>query len=112
MQRKYKLIIKPNIHIFVGSGPNTLFYTVFRKRKGEIWNHYQLNILDHGSRKSRRLHSDKSFRKRNIKFAARPTVILFEISHWETVGTPKESKRINIKSYIRLKASAGGKEIK
>lgn len=98
------LLAADNIHVFIWApmtGADSFGMTV-RWRSGRRWVHYRMLML----RRNTRARDNGSIREGH--WIARPTLTVFEMSRWHTMGGTGE--RAGIKSYLRLKASAGGRE--
>lgn len=74
----------------------------FRYRVGDDWVHYRLLLGQRGRSRDRN-------KMRGGRFTARRTLILCEVSRWRTRGGTQE--RTDLKAYVRLKLSPGGREI-
>lgn len=105
----------PHFHLWIKILDRAILYIHIRIRRGEVWNHVAIIIWERHFNNNRRakhkLHEVLRTRKPGSVFCLRPTVTIFEIKHWKTIGTVKSDERRGIKSYIRLKICLGGREI-
>jgi hypothetical protein len=103
------LVAARNLHLFIWSprtGASSTGFTL-RLRRGGGWTHYRLVLLqrNRATGHSRRRHTARA----GQRFAARPTLTLVELARWRTA--PGTSERVGLKSYLRVKAGAGGRQL-
>jgi hypothetical protein len=98
----------PNAHLFLfaPSLGADAYGVTFRVRRDGGWTHYRVTVCqrNRGNAHSRRRHTDRG----GQRFLARPTLTILELCRWRTA--PGTNQRIDMKSYLRLKASAGGRQ--
>lgn len=74
-----------------------------RFRRGRAWRHYSVTLMRRNGSRRRRTTA------RAGRFAARPTLTLFELAHWRTVGGVRD--RDGLKAYLRVKVGPGGRAL-
>lgn len=103
-----------NVHVNTFNGKGRGIAIRYRT-EGNIWTIHSFTIWQHNINKSARDMRDRELRKRKVKLRVRPTLTIFEWSSWQQEKglTSGEKRRVNrTKSYIRIKACAGGREIR
>lgn len=122
-QTKGFKVIWRRLHIFVfipGVSKKGFGVTIRIRTSERHWIHYQLVLFERhrggGAWRQEQKYNTKRYIKgqrrspgRNGPFIVRPTLTIFEFTKWYTKGDNKT--RVGLKSYIRLKASLGGKQI-
>lgn len=101
------LLAWANAHLFAFApqlGADSYGVT-FRVRRDGGWDHYRVILFqrNRSTAYSRRRHSERG----GQRFMARPTLTLLELCRWRTA--PGTNERVGMKSYFRVKASAGGR---
>lgn len=101
------LLAWPNAHLFLFApslGADS-FGVTFRVRADGGWTHYRAIVWqrNRANAHSRSRHTERG----GQRFLARPTLTILELCRWRTA--PGTNARVGMKSYLRLKASAGGR---
>lgn len=104
------VVARENVHLFLFSpqtGANCYGLTLrLRRSEGhDNWTHWTVKALQRGYKG----RPGKSVKRGGQQFMVRRSLIVFEICRWET--TRGTSERRNLKAYVRLKASPGGRQV-
>lgn len=110
-KESYLLLALDHVHVFVWwpgmsrrCGPDS-FGTTVRWRRGTSWQHVRLTLFQRNALRGSQLRSKNGGRAG--QWAIRRTLTIFELSGWTTYNGTRE--RDGMKSYLRLKAGAGGR---
>ena len=108
-RQSHLIVAWRHAHLFVWSpwhGADS-FGATLRVRHGARWTHWRLVLLQRNPINMGRWQ--EKTQRTSCTLLLRPTLTVAELCRWDTEGGC--TKRIGLKSYLRLKASTGGREL-
>jgi hypothetical protein len=111
-KQSHLVLAWPNVHVFVwvpwAHGSESTGTTIRLRRLGG-WDHYRLVLWQRNALTGRRGWKKTAHGERSGRVALRPTITVCELARWRTA--PGTADRVGLKAYVRLKVSAGGREV-